>query len=418
MCTADILHPGCCFTKIPYFATFALGIVLTYNRKRCAVNKVTKPNAYADAGVDVDIEAMASRIMYEASRKTYQNRKGRIGNVVQLFDDFAGLKVFPVGGLPRGSFASLGFDGAGTKPEVACRVQKFNTIAFDLVAMLTDDAVIRGGEPALIGSVLDIKSLGKDERFLPIIRQLADGYVMAANQANVAIFNGEIAQMGALISGYGEFPFNWGGACVWFGKRSRLISGLKIEPGHCVVLFYEPGFRCNGLSLVRKIYEAKYGQHWHIHSHYNLDGTTTPLGEAVMLPSTIYTKLMVHLHGGFSGKPKCDIYGAAHITGGGLPEKLGRMLRPSGFGVTLINPFEPGTVAKHCQLIGRIPDREAYGAWCFGNGMAVVTDSPDVVISEAKKFGIEAQVGGEITQEPGVCIKSRGGQNPGAMLMF
>src|SRR6204780_1920255 len=103
-----------------------------------------KKNAYALAGVDVDIEAEASRILYEASKKTFENRSGKIGEGVTPFDDFAGLKMVDMSKLPEGTFMSLGFDGAGTKVEIAERVQKYDTIAFDLFAMVCDDALIRG----------------------------------------------------------------------------------------------------------------------------------------------------------------------------------------------------------------------------------------------------------------------------------
>lgn len=372
-------------------------------------------NAYAQAGVDVDVEAQASRIMYEASQKTYANREGRIGAIETLFDDFAGLKVFNIGGLPAGSVASMCLDGAGTKVDLPGRVGRHNTIAYDLCAMLTDDAVIKGGEPVLVGTVLDIKSLGSDERYLPIIRELAAGYVAAAREAGVSIINGEIAQMGAMISGYGDFPFNWSGACIWVAKRERLISGKDIEPGMPVVVFYEPGFRCNGLSLVRKTFEKFHGADWHDWIFpWSKD---VSLGEAVLQPSTIYTRLMVSLHGGFDGEPKCRIVGAAHITGGGLPEKLGRMLRPSGCGVWLEDLFEPGKIVQFCQHFD-IPDNDAYRALNMGQGMAVVTPDPSSVINEATVFGIKAQIAGMTTKEPGIRLVSKGDQRPGDTLTF
>jgi phosphoribosylaminoimidazole (AIR) synthetase len=133
----------------------------------------------------VDVEAKASRIMFDASKKTFKNRQGLIGELVMPFQDFAALKMISIERLPRGSFLSMCFDTAGTKVEIAQRVGKDNTIAFDLFAMVCDDAVARGGEPILFGSNLDIKSLGSDDRFLPIIRQLAAGYVGAAKEADV-----------------------------------------------------------------------------------------------------------------------------------------------------------------------------------------------------------------------------------------
>src|SRR3989344_3374836 len=107
---------------------------------------MTEKGAYAEAGVDVDIEAQASRIMYEASKETFAHRKGRIGEIIAPFDDFSGIKMVNVSALPEGSFFSVGFDTAGTKVEVAQRVGKHDTIAFDVLAMVCDDALVRGGD--------------------------------------------------------------------------------------------------------------------------------------------------------------------------------------------------------------------------------------------------------------------------------
>lgn len=381
-------------------------------------HQVNSPMTYAAAGVDVDVEAKASRIMYEASRKTYENRKGKIGEIFQLFDDFSGLKVFSVGALPTNTVASLGLDGAGTKTEIPCRVKSYTSIARDLIAMVADDAVIRGGEPALVGSVLDIKSLGRDERYLGVIKDLAKGYVFAAEEAGVAIINGEIAQMGALVSGYGDFPFNWSAACIWFAKRDRLMSGSEVRPGQAVVVFEEKGFRCNGLSLVRRVYENAFGPMWHEKRIDWEDHFTYSLGDKVLTSSTIYTRLMVDLHGGYDGKPRCRIFGAAHITGGGVPEKLGRMLKPSDLGVHLHNLSEPGECLRHLQHVGRIPDFEAYKTLNMGQGMAVVTDEPDVVIERARLFGVRAQVAGYIRAERGISLVSKGYLNRGSVLEY
>jgi len=195
-----------------------------------------QPSEYAKAGVDVDIEAQASRIMYEAARRTFDNRKGDVGEIITPFDDFAGIRVVDISALPQGSVMCMCFDTIGTKVEIAERMGKHDTIAFDLFAMVCDDAVLRGGEPVLIGSNLDIKSFGTDERFLPVVRELAEGYVAAAKAANVAVINGEIAQMGSLVAGHGDFPYHWGAALVWFARKEKLFTGKEIMTGDAVVM--------------------------------------------------------------------------------------------------------------------------------------------------------------------------------------
>ena len=370
-------------------------------------------NAYALAGVDVDVEAEASRIMYEASKKTFENRGGKIGEIVTPFDDFAGLKMVDISKLPEGSFMSLGFDGAGTKVEIAERVGRYDTIAFDLFAMVCDDALIRGGESIVVGSNLDIKTLGTDDRFLPVMRELGEGYVAAAKEANVAVINGEIAQMGALMTGYGAFPFHWGAACIWVARRDKLLTGMEMKAGDSIVMLREEGFRANGWSLVRKILKNAHGDEWHKVAHA---GST--LGELALTPSRIYSRFVSGLHGGFDSEGTCEIHGVAHITGGGVPEKMMRVLRRSKLGARIHSLFEPGEIVQYVQKTGGISDHDAYRAWNMGQGMALITPEPDKVLRAAKEYGIDAQISGEIVAEPTVRITSRGSENAGQELVF
>jgi phosphoribosylformylglycinamidine cyclo-ligase len=370
-------------------------------------------NAYARAGVDVDVEAEASRIMYEASKETFKNRKGLVGEIVAPFDDFAGLKMVSAANLPEGTYFSMGFDTAGTKVELAERVGVHDTIAFDLLAMVCDDALIRGGEPVLVGTNLDLKSLGTDDRYLPTVRELAKGYVEAADAANVAIINGEIAQMGSLMTGYGDFPYHWGAACIWFARKDKILTGNEVKEGDAVVMLGEHGFRCNGLSLIRKIFSEKYGEKWHEAAFAD-----TTIGKASLAPSIIYSRAVVGMHGGFDTEGMCEIHAVAHITGGGVPEKLARVLRPSGLGATLTDLFDPPAIMKHAQEIGAVSDADAYRAWNMGQGLAIVTPEPEKVLKEAEKSGLTAKVAGVIERAPGIRLVSRGTEHAGQTLAF
>lgn len=374
---------------------------------------MTSENAYAKAGVDVKIEADASRVMYEASKQTFENRRGRIGEIVLPFDDFSGLRAVDVSKLPEGSFLSVGFDTAGTKVELAQRVGKHDTIAFDLLAMVCDDAIVRGGEPVLVGTNLDLKTLGTDERFLPIVRELAAGYTAAADEANVAIINGEIVQMGSLVQGYGDFPYHWGAACLWFARKEKLFTGRGIKAGDSVVALREEGFRCNGWSLVRKIFADVHGENWHKEPFEN-----TTLGMAALTPSKIYSRFVVGLHGGFDTEGTAEIHGVAHITGGGVREKILRVLRPSGLGAHLHDLFDPPPVMTYCQRAGSVSDMDAYGTWNMGQGLMLMTPEPEAVLAEAGKAGIGAKIAGEIVAEPILTVVSKGAEHFGKELFF
>ena len=181
---------------------------------------------YADAGVNLDLGDNASEVMFNAAKLTWKNRQGKLGEVVQVREDFTGIKGIRVGGLPADTFASLNFDGVGTKMEIAERIVKHATIAHDLFAMVCDDAVRDGAEPVLVGSILDVNTLTKDkktkESYIDFVKQLAVGYISAAKAANVAVINGEVAELGARVAGYGPFNYNWGAACCGLLEKAEL----------------------------------------------------------------------------------------------------------------------------------------------------------------------------------------------------
>jgi len=363
-------------------------------------------STYAQSGVDVDIEEKAAKILYAAARRTWANRRGQLGEVVAPYDDYSGLRAVYAGRLPAGTLLNLGFDGVGTKAELAERAGRYDTLAHDLLAMVCDDAVIRGGEPVVAGSILDVNTLGPDATRLPIIKQLADGYAQAAEAAGVAIVNGELAQLGDRVGGPAtEFRLSWGAAVLWFAHEQRLITGRDVRPGDCLVALAEPGLRANGISLVRRLLEQEYGPGWPQHQ---LDGS--PLIDLALTPSLIYTRALVDMFGGWSlDRPaRVRIHAAAHITGSGLPGKLARALKPSGLGAMVDSPLEPPTLMLHCQQIGQVPDREAYRTWHMGQGMVIITPEPHAVMAIARTHHLHAQVIGTVTTTPNIKIASRG----------
>ncbi len=360
---------------------------------------------YADSGVDVDIEEQAAKLMYEAARQTWASRKGRLGEVIVPFDDFSGIRAMDVGGLPAGTMLNIGFDGVGTKAELAMLAGKYDTLAYDLVAMVCDDAVVRGAEPVLLGSILDTNSLGKDESRLKIIEELATGYVKAAKEANVAIINGEIAQLGSMVGGGNDFGFNWGSALVWFAHKDKMITGHKVAVGDSIVGLREPGFRSNGFSLLRKVLKDKFGDNW---TKEKLEGES--LLSLALQPSIIYTKAVCDMFGGSnpSVPAKVQLHGVAHITGSGLPGKLGRALKPSGLGANITDPYEPSPLMLYAQELGEVSDTEAYRTWNMGQGMVLITPEPEAAIIIAQEHGLEAKVIGTVTKAPEITISNQG----------
>ena len=380
---------------------------------------MAKQTTYADSGVNIELGNDASKILYEAAKLTWENRKGKLGELIVPYDDFSGVRAIDVSGLPPGTLMNVGFDGVGTKMELAERVNDHRTIAYDLFAMVCDDAVVRGAEPVLVGSILDVNSLGKEgETRIEQLKQLAEGYIKAARDANVAIVNGEVAELGDIVDGFGDFNYSWGAGVVWFANKERMFTGKEIRAGDSLVGLREEGFRSNGLSLVRKVMVNAYGDYWHMIDRKGRHSLTREMAKEILTPSRIYTGAVVDMFGGYQGEPKAEVHGIAHITGGGIPGKLGRVLKPSGLGAVVSSPFEPSSIMHYVQSIGRVSHEEAYRTWNMGQGMIIITPDPIEVIKVAKSHGIDSKLIGEVTKYPGISIMNRGANSREEMLYF
>lgn len=361
---------------------------------------------YAAAGVDLEHGDAASRLLYEAAQRTWTQRRDRLGAVIIPHDDFSGIRAVDVGGLPPGTVMGMGFDGIGSKIEIAERMGVWNTLAHDLFAMVCDDAVTQGGEPVVLGTVLDVNRVQLDA-----IAQIAEGYVTAAGTAGVAVLNGELAECGSRLSGYGPFTCNWGAGVVWFGRRDRLLSGTRLQAGDAIVGLAESGCRSNGFTLLRQILRRRHGDDWHA-KPYN--GTT--LGDLALQPSRIFAKAVVDMLGGVEGEPRATLHGVVHVTGGGVPGKLGRLLRRANLGADISSPLPPGPLLTYLQEQGPVSDREAYRVWNMGHGMLLCTPQPDAALEVAERHGLEAQVVGRITSQRGIRLYSRGCFDTGRIL--
>ncbi|MBN1662681.1 MAG: hypothetical protein JW943_03670 [Deltaproteobacteria bacterium] len=350
---------------------------------------------YKKAGVDVHLGDVCSKIMSAAADKTFVNRKGTSAEIKILErEGLHRIITVSIGGLRL----MLNSDGIGTKVEFAERTGKHNTMAYDLFAMLCDDAVRFGAEPVALSNVLDVNGL--DEK---IIRELAGGMVKAAKDAGVAVVSGEIAELGARIGGYGRYNYNWGGTVLSIVRKE--LGGQALKAGNSIVGLEEKGFRSNGISLMRKIMEEAYGPNW----HKQKKGART-LGDLALAPSKIYSKAALKMFD--------DAQGIVHVTGGGIPGKLGRLLAMKKMGANIADPFRPCDMMLLCQELGGVKDADAYRAWNMGQGMLIMSAKPEKIIATAAEHKIKAKVIGKITAAPGLKITSRGYYSPGKILSF
>jgi len=366
--------------------------------------------------VNIELGDKMSQFFTNASELTYAN----------LPDGLLDMTGVAFGSPPQidGDYLSgvtygLQLDGIGTKPEISERLNEHSGAAFDLFAMVIDDAAASGAEVLAVGNLLDVRELNdNDELIINGMHQLAGGMVRAAKDARVAVIGGEIAELGKRVGGYGIFNYNWGGVAFVATRKDRKLTGKELKAGHSLIGLAEPGFRSNGISDVRNAMEEHYGSDWQNQVELSLGQIS--LGKLMQTPSTIYAKLTRILQGGvLQVEPAAEITGVAHITGGGQPSKLGRMLlRAPGLGITIDSPIQPPAAVLHVQRLRGFDDRKAYGKWHMGPGMVIATPEPAKVLAEAARHGLIAQTIGQVTDEPGIRIKNRGAVQDAEWLTF
>jgi phosphoribosylformylglycinamidine cyclo-ligase len=346
-----------------------------------------------NSGIDIDLGNQCSRIAYDWAKKSFRHREPGTGNPLMAADggfsslmDFHGIKI------------GMSSDGIGTKIELAERTSIFNTIGFDLVAMVADDLAANGIETVNISNILDVDLLDAE-----IVDQLMEGLYEAAKFANITITGGEIAELGSRIGGYGDrMHFNWCATGVGIlAEGQNLIDGENIKTGDAIIALKSKGFRSNGFSLLRRIMEDNFGSEWH-QSKYEND---VSWGEILLTHSLIYSPLIKKLI-----NQKIKINGIVHVTGGGLADNLSRILKVNNLGAELNDIFEPLPVMKKVQELGSVDEEQAYQLWNMGNGMLLIVNRNqlEAALETIKRNDYQARECGRITDKFTITIESKG----------
>ncbi|MBT4917163.1 phosphoribosylformylglycinamidine cyclo-ligase [Candidatus Peregrinibacteria bacterium] len=331
---------------------------------------------YADSGVDIEKGDAASKVAYDNAKKTFASRKGMIGEPLQDDGGFTGA-------LDMGDFLLVqNDDGVGTKIEVAERIGKFDTMGYDLVAMVADDAACIGAETISLSNTLDVNKVDEKK-----IEALMGGLEKACLEHKIVVPGGEIAELGEMVNGY-----VWNSTAIGIVGKDKLIKGDNIKEGDKIIGLKSEGLRSNGFSLVRYILKEAFGEDWY-HEKYD---DTKNWGEAVLTPSKIYSSAILEMHGRHGEEAKAELKGIVHVTGGGIPGNITRVLKKSGLGAKLDNLPEPHEVIKKLMELGNVAKDEAYKTWNMGVGMILISNDVDKIEEICKSHGIEMDVIGEV----------------------
>ena len=331
-----------------------------------AARPASKPakSAYAQAGVDIDLEATAIRALI---RNLKYRRKGKYTMMGDV-GHFAGLIDF--GPL----CLALTTDGVGTKMLVADQMEDWSTVGIDCIAMNVNDLYVMNMEP-----VSFVDYIATDKLSIDKMAQIGIGLNEGAKQANIDIVGGETASLRGLVHG-----LDLAGACLGVQEKKKIITGEKIRPGNKIVGVPSTGIHSNGLSLARRVVE-KYGSY-----DTKLTNKKT-IGQELLTPTRIYIEVP-------KVTAKCTIHGMCHVTGGGLLN----FKRLSKYGFVFDNPIAPPEIFGWIQKKGDISDEEMYRTFNMGMGYAYVV--PEKSVACITKMVNGAKVVGEVVKEPGAWL--------------
>lgn len=330
----------------------------------------------------------ASAIAWRWAQKTFAFRDGQVGAVIApKVAQFSSWLAVPGLGL------AITSDGIGTKIEVAERVGRYRSLGRDLVAMVVDDLAANGVEPVAVTNTLDV-----DRVDAAVIDELMQGLHDAAQVAGISVAGGEIAELGARIGGWGSgMHFNWCATAIGVLPSGwQPIDGSAVRAGDAVVLVASGNWRSNGFTALRRGLQDMYGDNWHTAMFQD-----RTWGDWLLEPCRIFAPLVTALR-----RAGVHPHGLAHITGGGLPSKLGRTLKSTGLGAHLDAPWQPTPAMQQAQRLAGIPDQDAWQHWNMGNGFALVVPPEQVaaVLQACDKLGYAARQGGQVVAQPTLYI--------------
>ncbi len=330
---------------------------------------------YAGSGVSIEAADAAVEAMRDLVAST-ERRPGVLGGI----GGFGGLFALPPGYREPVLVAST--DGVGTKMAVATATGRLETIGVDLVAMCVDDLVCSGAEPMFF---LDYQLLGRvdPDQVGAVMTGIAEG----CRQAGCAILGGELAEHPGLLAP-GELDL--AGFAVGVVERADLVDGpTRCRAGDLLVGLPSPGLRSNGYALARRALLERAGRRldgpaW--------DGADHTLADELLRPSVVYAPAVL------AALRAAPVHAVAHVTGGGLPGNLPRVLPGELDAVVDLDAWDRPRIFAEVQAAGRVSDEEMLAVFNLGIGMvlAVAEDDVAAVIDALGVAGQHAFVAGRL----------------------
>ena len=334
-----------------------------------------RPLSYRDAGVDIDAgNALVKRIGPVAKRTSRPEVMGGLGG-------FGAMCRIP--SKYRNPVLVSGTDGVGTKLRLAMEHNRHDHIGVDLVAMCVNDLIVGGAEPLFF---LDYYATGKLN--VDVAARVVEGIGLGCEQAGCALVGGETAEMPGMYEGD---DYDLAGFCVGVVEEERIIDGSRVQAGDKLVALGSSGAHSNGYSLIRRILAQS--------KHEGVTVNGRPLIDALLEPTRIYVKTLLALI------EQIDVRAMAHITGGGLPENLPRVLPENAIAWVDTASWTLPELFQWLQREGQVDMFEMYRTFNCGVGMVLVIPEAqlDQALALLEAAGENAWLLGEIRHGEGAA---------------
>lgn len=302
---------------------------------------------YRDAGVDIDAASQSVQKIKKLARATFGE------NVLSEIGSFGGMYAFPKGYKNPVIVSSA--DGVGTKLKIAFRMSKHDTVGIDIVNHCANDILVQGARPLFF---MDYLACGKLEQ--AVVHQVLAGIVKACQNIGIALLGGETAQLSDF---YQPGEYDLAGFIVGVVDKKKIIDGQTIAPGDLLIGLPSNGLHTNGYTLARKVLFDIAG----LDINTILPGLGEKLGDVLLRPHPCYLNLL---------KPLLDeglIKGLAHITGGGIPGNLIRILPENCQAIIDTSTWSVPPIFEIIAQLGKIEEPEMYRVFNMGIGMIMVT---------------------------------------------
>jgi phosphoribosylformylglycinamidine cyclo-ligase len=338
--------------------------------------------SYRAAGVDLEAAERAKAGIKELVAAT------RDQHTLSELGLFGGLYAVP-DDVERPVLVSSA-DGVGTKLKVAVLAGRHHTVGVDLVNHCVNDILVQGARPLFF---LDYLATGVlDEG---VVSEVVRGVALACRENHCALLGGETAEMPDF---YSPGEYDLAGFIVGLVGRARILDGSRIQQGDVLVGLAASGLHTNGYTLARRIVFQRLA----LDVGDPFPGEDRSVADVLLEPHRSYLRSLWPL------LEQDRIHGLAHITGGGIPGNLPRVL-PDGLGAVIDRTsWEVPGVFEVLREAGRVHLQEMFRVFNMGVGMIVAVapgDAEDVVRS-LKETGERAWVMGWVA--PGSEVRFNG----------